>query len=1364
MAAKDLYYYPKQTTNKTMLTTRQFKCMLEKHKLFLLPVRFQSTSNWISHFANTLDMPENKSENRAKIESFWEGALKDIYEETLMYDNNDVVHSPDECVDPETRKIKVPKSEFVKTYKNSVFSLLDRYRYENNDAQTLESLQREIEDLTLNFSEDSIYKTSPNIMVMLTKNNLPSAKEFLRGKYLMDKEYPGRMTIYAESRSGDSLETSGSELSDEENKNLRCVLSESDKSLLVELGEHSIECLLVHTLGHLFNLENIVSLASLVDRIERNVRDYASSSTLYYNSRVCNLSMDAADKGTKASKTRAYPFGTALVEFLVSRGLLRLVTYNVDLLNFSDDSGPKTVVKNVVKKGHNYYRSSLVYAECLFNPALLPIKLNLPMVFPPKDWEPHKPEQKRKLLHISDIYGGYLSNPTGQIYSTQRSMSSPDAKNFFIYFGENKYQESHNKQNKFCTSISSLQRQSFKINSNFLNFILENRELLEECGYLMPEFLSKVILAHASRKLRSHFEKNKDIQTIYKFSDVYALLIKNMQRARYECTILDLAKAYSGYSLYFPAFIDFRGRIYRSGIFHFHERDLARTIRAHFEENIPGPLQPLKEELLEEALSECIKPSSGEIDISNLPVKSLSSTSRKYPKNITVPRKSGNISLRPFLVADTETIINKNSQHVPYAVGVMVVNPGIPVSRRERIDTYFSEDYSSRIFPTFEERSCQMLKSFIFRVAAITRQNRSAKTIYFHNLGRFDGIFLLKHLALYHPNYTVTPLMRDNRLYEVAVYSKKRLLFTFRDSLHLLPGKLDDLAKNLCPELGSKGSISYEDVRLESLSIMKESLLEYMEQDILLLGGIMQSFQDIYYKAYQADIVNKLTIASLALSLFREKYYDYNKHRIHIPNQNEDTFIRRGYYGGHTDAYLPYGTNLYYYDVNSLYPFVIKEFSMPGGTPVWHSDLEYMTLDNMFGFIEAYVECPKSINKPFLPYGDNKDGTLIFPTGTFVGVYYSEELKYARDIGYTIIPICGYLFEEMESPFKDYINSLFESRSNAKKKGNNALSFVYKLLMNSLYGRFGINPQSTKTEMCNKSKRDRIFRRPEFIDDVFIREDLYMVSYLTNPGKGPSYWDPPKNSAVQLAAAITAGSRIYMYKYISREDCLYTDTDSIVLGNPLPEEDVSSSVLGKFKLEDKILEGFFLAPKCYSYTTEESDGNKKVYKYKGPGRNVITPEWYKEQYADPSRSLIKKVTYQFRPDWKELSVKKKESTTTLRTLSNSKRIPFFNEKGKYVSTDPLDIDDLSSLNYIGTKLLESFKRKTAILEKENSALSQKLQKLEQERGIIAQRRVEEGNNTEDNNTLEQNNPKRAEDNINGDLLDPDTMPRDKKPP
>lgn len=63
------------------------------------------------------------------------------------------------------------------------------------------------------------------------------------------------------------------------------------------------------------------------------------------------------------------------------------------------------------------------------------------------------------------------------------------------------------------------------------------------------------------------------------------------------------------------------------------------------------------------------------------------------------------------------------------------------------------------------------------------------------------------------------------------------------------------------------------------------------------------------------------------------KYYDVSNWPIHIPNKNEDSFLRKAYYGGHTDVYRPYGEHLYYYDVNSLYPFVMKHFQMPGGVP-----------------------------------------------------------------------------------------------------------------------------------------------------------------------------------------------------------------------------------------------------------------------------------------------------------------------------------------------------------------------------------------------------------------------------------------------
>lgn len=64
-------------------------------------------------------------------------------------------------------------------------------------------------------------------------------------------------------------------------------------------------------------------------------------------------------------------------------------------------------------------------------------------------------------------------------------------------------------------------------------------------------------------------------------------------------------------------------------------------------------------------------------------------------------------------------------------------------------------------------------------------------------------------------------------------------------------------------------------------------------------------------------------------------YYDPNSFPIHIPSMNEDTFIRRGYYGGHADTYIPRGENLYYYDVNSLYPYIMKTFPMPGGRLAW---------------------------------------------------------------------------------------------------------------------------------------------------------------------------------------------------------------------------------------------------------------------------------------------------------------------------------------------------------------------------------------------------------------------------------------------
>ena len=643
----------------------------------------------------------------------------------------------------------------------------------------------------------------------------------------------------------------------------------------------------------------------------------------------------------------------------------------------------------------------------------------------------------------------------------------------------------------------------------------------------------------------------------------------------------------------------------------------------------------LSEEERESTLSSIIQGGLREID--PISAREIRHSKKRIKPSYITELKSYRTELKAFIVADTETILIDNV-HKPYAAGLLLVRPGEEINDMY-IDTYFSEDYSI-ILDSFEERCTKVLYDLVSRISTIVRQEQSSLTIYFHNFSRFDGILLLKHLACHHKSYKIKPLMRNHRLYEIAVYSGKRMLFRFRDSLNLLPGKRSSLAKNLCPELGQKGSIPYDELTESNLESMKNSLIDYMKQDILLLGGVMQKAQEIYWKLYKVDIESKITLPSLALSIFRMKYYDSSNYPIHIPNKNEDSFLRRAYYGGHTDTYKPYGENLFYYDVNSLYPFIMIEFPMPGGVPVWHGNLDGMDLDSMFGFIEAYVVCPKTINKPFLPYRD-KNNTLIFPTGEFCGVYYSEELKYAKGLGYTVIPISGYLFERMESPFGEFVSSLFSSRLEARKEGNEALAYVYKNLMNSLYGRFGINPKSTITEVCDQKRYNDLIRHSDLIFADMLSENSFIVAYHSNRSIGSDidYWKPPSNSAVQLAAAITASARIYMYPYISREDCYYTDTDSVVLGKPLPSDMISSSVLGKFKLEDKIMKGYFLAPKSYFYVTKDG---KEVLKYKGPGKTQVTPEWFEEQYADPSRKVMVPVQAKFRIDWSTLDIFKKD--------------------------------------------------------------------------------------------------------------------------
>lgn len=590
------------------------------------------------------------------------------------------------------------------------------------------------------------------------------------------------------------------------------------------------------------------------------------------------------------------------------------------------------------------------------------------------------------------------------------------------------------------------------------------------------------------------------------------------------------------------------------------------------------------------------------------------------------------------------------------------------------IQTFFSEDYPIQD-SNFESRSYRILFEFISNLELTIKKDPRLRTVYFHNLSRFDGIIILRYYAERGEPYKIKTLMRNHRLYELKVYINGKPILRFRDSCILTPGSLASLGKTICPELGSKGSIPHSELCESNLIFHREDLIKYLRQDILILGGVMLKTQKIYWENYGIDIEDVMTLSSLALKIFRVNYLDDNAFHIHLPTRNQDTFIRRGYYGGHADVFKPYGENLYYYDVNSLYPYIMKEYPMPCGIPVWKNNLENVELDSLFGFIEACVVCPTNIVRPFLPYKD-KAGTLLFPTGKFVGVYYSEELKFARSIGYHIIPLRGYLFEKKESPFKTFVSELYERRQEAKKTGNEAMAYVYKILMNSLYGRFGINPESTVTEICNPERYEELMKKDNFQSAEILTDNYYIVSYITNNSATDDMeWKAPKMSAVHLSAAITACARIHMYPYISRSYCYYTDTDSVVLGSPLPDDIISSKEMGMFKLEYQVKKGIFLAPKSYLLDIEDE---KHIIKHKGPAKDLVTSEWFQRQLADLSLKEQISTSANFRIDWKELKIVKKDILINLGLPKSTKRVNVYDENNVWIDTRPVEVIDLGS--------------------------------------------------------------------------------------
>lgn len=407
----------------------------------------------------------------------------------------------------------------------------------------------------------------------------------------------------------------------------------------------------------------------------------------------------------------------------------------------------------------------------------------------------------------------------------------------------------------------------------------------------------------------------------------------------------------------------------------------------------------------------------------------------------------------------------------------------------------------------------------------------------------------------------------------------------FLDSLNYAKISVADMGKILeKPKLEHPNFLGKHPKNAKEWEIMKKYNLRDSYITFEFMHFIINSFEHL-----GASV--KKTIASSSMSLFRNKYL---KDEFYLQPEDilEEQFL--SYYGGRTEAFKRGSFKNYnYYDFNSLYPSVMRDYVYPNPNTI------RITTKNTYEYIQQYegishieIEVPEHLKYPVLPHR-TESGKVIFPTGNIKGWYTHVEIREAVLNGCSIKKVhkTQYFLENIR-PFKDFVNDLYSLRQEYKAK-NNKMEFVVKIILNSLYGKFGqkyLNKDNwvheSQFDIKTLKKHDEIERKGKFIRVVKAHSD-------------------PTSFCIPIWASYVASyGRIKLHRAITRTDPIYCDTDSLITKHKLPE----SKELGKLKLEMRIKRGVIVRPKFYAIENADTNNLKEKEKHhvkiKGLGKRL----------------------------------------------------------------------------------------------------------------------------------------------------------------
>lgn len=443
--------------------------------------------------------------------------------------------------------------------------------------------------------------------------------------------------------------------------------------------------------------------------------------------------------------------------------------------------------------------------------------------------------------------------------------------------------------------------------------------------------------------------------------------------------------------------------------------------------------------------------------------------------------------------------------------------------------------------------------------------------IYTHNL-KFDGSFIIDYIMKHGYEFTEerfldpmqfsTLISSDGMFYSIKLClpckaKKRKKIIEFRDSSKKIAGTVRQIAISYgLPIL--KGEIDYVAERPEDYTATQEEIA-YIHNDTEIIARVLTGQYD--------KNMTKLTSSGDAMFLYQTIVGKHFRDIFPVLDLDVDDFIRKSYRGGVCQVNEKFKERIldipvYCYDVNSMYPAQMATRPLPYGTPRYFKGA-YIKDEGYPLFIQRIEVClrlkenyrPTILMKNSIFFSNeyliDTEGELIELTLTSLDL----ELMFEHYDIFDIRFIDGYKFRSSTNLFKNYVLPLYKRKCETK----GAEKQTIKILLNSLYGKFAMNPR-------HRAKRP-------YLDGL-----LNDVKYeLTDLEIAEPYY-------TAVASFITAWARVTLFKTIQAniDYFVYCDTDSVhITRKELKNAIVDDNELGAFKLEKIYVRSKYLAQKTY---------------------------------------------------------------------------------------------------------------------------------------------------------------------------------------